>query len=331
MTSRRAVGVVALMVWLAAAAPQVLAQGATTQPAEKTQFLRWAGDERGGKLEAAVVTYRNRAGVRVDLVSAVHVGDRAYFEALSEMFRGYDAVLYEMVKPAGMAPPRAGEDSGSGVSSLQRFIKDMLGLEFQLDAIDYHARNFVHADLDAETFTRMQAERRESIFMLMLQSMLDELMNPAARQARTSRLQRMTLPELLGILTSPDRARQLKLLLAPEFQDLEGKLGVLSGPDGSVLLTERNKAAIKVLRQAIAKGNRKVAIFYGAAHMPDLEKRLAEMGFAPVSTRWLTAWDVPAAPGSAPATQPAAPPPLPQTPGDEEPAAPARVPDLIRT
>ena len=34
---------------------------------------------------------------------------------------------------------------------------------FQLDGIDYNAGNFVHADLDTETFHRMQEERGESI------------------------------------------------------------------------------------------------------------------------------------------------------------------------
>ena len=100
-------------------------------------------------LETAVVTYRNDQGARVDLVAAIHVGDRAYFDALNRMFAGYDAVLYEVVKPAGMEVPAPGERADNPVSSLQRFIKDMLGLEFQLDQVDYRAKNFVHADLDA--------------------------------------------------------------------------------------------------------------------------------------------------------------------------------------
>ena len=35
--------------------------------------------------------------------------------------------------------------------------KRTLDLEFQLDAIDYEAKNFIHADLDAETFQQMQS------------------------------------------------------------------------------------------------------------------------------------------------------------------------------
>jgi hypothetical protein len=116
----------------------------------------------------------------------------------------------------------------------------------------------------------------------------------------------MTLPELLAVLASPDRPRLLKLLIAPEFGDIDGKLAALEGPNGSVLVTERNKAAIKVTREQLAKGKKNLAIFYGAAHMNDMSKRLGEMGFAPVATRWVTAWDVSKKPAAAAATEPAA-------------------------
>jgi len=39
-------------------------------------------------------------------------------------------------------------------------------------------------------------------------------------------------------------------------------------------------------------GKKKIAIFYGAAHMTDMSKRLEAMGFSPVSTRWNLAWDL---------------------------------------
>jgi hypothetical protein len=278
-----------MLLGVAAAAP-----AQTSKPAEN-KFLRYVGDDNAGKLEAAIVTYHNPAtGARVDLVSAVHVADPAFFATLDHLFPRYDAVLYEMVKPAGMEPPDPGEHTGSGVSALQRFIKDVLHLQFQLDAINYHAKNFVHADLDAETFARMQDERGESIFMLMLQSMMQEMLNPTAASAN-SRLNNISLPELLAILASPDRPRQLKLLIAPEFGDIDTQMASLEGPTGSVLVTERNKAAIAVLTKSLAAGKKNIAIFYGAAHMHDMEKRVEALGFQPIATRWLTAWDVSAA------------------------------------
>jgi hypothetical protein len=62
--------------------------------------------------------------------------------------------------------------------------------------------------------------------------------------------------------------------------------------DGTVLLTERNKAAFAALKRAVSGGKKDIAVFYGAAHMPDLAKRLGEIGFKPIATEWRLAWDL---------------------------------------
>ena len=259
--------------------------------AEKEKFLRFVeDDDGGGRLEAAIVTYENDKGARVHLVSAVHVGERKYFTDLAKTFEGYDALLYEMVKPRDAAVPGPGVQSDSMVSTFQRMLKDLLELEFQLDAIDYRAKNFVHADLTAEEFVQLQEERGESILSLMLRAMMAEMQKP--QQAPE-----ISLPELLVAFTSPDRARHFKMILGRQFEDMEQKVAGLEGPNGSVLVTERNKAAVRVLKETIAKGKKNVGLFYGAAHMPDRSKRLAEAGFKPVKTEWRVAWDMTAREG----------------------------------
>lgn len=253
------------------------------------QFMKFQEDGAGGgTLEAEIVTYRSADGVSVDLVAAVHVADEAYFDRLNERFTQYDSVLYEMVKPAGMNMPKPGEPrADSPVSGLQRMLKNVLELDFQLDAIDYTAGNFVHADLDAETFQQLQQERGETLFQLMLRALMNDLMRP-----RTGG-QPLTLEDLLTAAAAPDRARQFKLLLAPQFQDMEALVAGFGDAKGeSVIITERNKAAMKALEQRIAQGDRKLAIFYGAAHLPDMQQRLAEMGFKRVDSEWLVAWDM---------------------------------------
>src|SRR6185295_4278089 len=104
--------------------------------------------------------------------------EKQYYDDLSRTFQKYDALLYEMVKPKDAGAPAPGQRSESMVSMFQRALKDVLELQFQLDAVDYRAKNFVHADLDAETFTKMQEERGESIFTLMLRQILDEMSKP---------------------------------------------------------------------------------------------------------------------------------------------------------
>ena len=271
--------------------PSRAEQAAAAPNAEKEKFLRFVeDDDGGGRLEAAIVTYENDKGARVHLVSAVHVGERKYFTDLAKTFEGYDALLYEMVKPRDAAVPGPGVQSDSMVSTFQRLLKDLLELEFQLDAIDYRAKNFVHADLTAEEFVQLQEERGESILSLMLRAMMAEMQKP--QQAPE-----ISLPELLVAFTSPDRARHFKMILGRQFEDMEQKVAGLEGPNGSVLVTERNKAAIRILKETVAKGKKNVGLFYGAAHMPDLSKRLAEAGFKPVKTEWRVAWDMTAREG----------------------------------
>jgi hypothetical protein len=268
------------------------------QQHEPTKFLRFVEAGRdGGRLETADATYKNDQGVAVHLVGAVHIADTGYFQALNKSFEQYDALLYEMVKPADMDVPkrRAADDEGgieaNGIGLvhiLQKGMKLFLDLDYQLDGIDYTKKNFVHADLTAEEFNRMQDERGESIFGLMLQQMLKELMKgDAANQAQD--IDPMTL---LGALSSEDSARQLKLILAKQFEHMDEMVAGLEGPNGSVLVTERNKAAIKVLKQQIAAGKKNMAIFYGAAHMKDMEKRLEELGFKRQKVEYRVAWDL---------------------------------------
>lgn len=279
------------------------------QDPNKTEFLRFVDDHKGGgKLESAIATYRNPQGVVVHLVAAVHVGERAYYQGLSKTFRGYDALLYEMVKPRDMDAPVRGQKAGGMVSALQRFLKDTLELEFQLDAIDYTAPNFVHADLDYETFAQLQEERGESLLTLMLRSMLDQ----ARRQDEGTAAEPITIFDILAAMSSPDSARQYKLLLAKQFQDIESQLAGVEGGEGTVILSERNKAALKVLKQTIESGKRNVGVFYGAGHMRGLEDALVgEMGFRRTAVEYRVAWDMT---GNPSATKPARPRPQPARP-----------------
>ncbi|HSV13211.1 MAG TPA: hypothetical protein VLI90_03065, partial [Tepidisphaeraceae bacterium] len=282
---------------LAAAAPPATTEPTaalppTTQAAKANDFLRFVDKgSTGSRLETADVAYRNADGATVHLVAAVHIGERDYFEGLNESFKLRDAVLYEMVKPKDQPAPEHGAESHSTISQMQRMIKDALGLEFQLDVIDYTRPNFVHADLDAETFERMQAERGESMTMLMVRQMLEQMANPPKDDANAPTSE-MQLEDLIQVFTRPDGERQVKLLLAKNLAQLEeGGMG-LDAMDGTVILTERNKAAISTLERTLKEGKRDVAVFYGAAHMPGLSKALVEMGFHPVAREWRRAWDL---------------------------------------
>jgi hypothetical protein len=74
---------------------------------------------------------------------------------------------------------------------------------------------------------------------------------------------------------------------------MEPVMKALEGENGSTLITERNLKALKVLRQQIEKGNKEFAIFYGAAHMPEMaDVLMQEFKMKKESVRWLDAWDL---------------------------------------
>ena len=68
---------------------------------------------------------------------------------------------------------------------------------------------------------------------------------------------------------------------------------MFDGPEGSTIITERNKKAFEVLDKQLKDGKKNVAVFYGAGHLPDMEKRLAaDFGLKREGEKWLTAWSL---------------------------------------
>jgi hypothetical protein len=94
-------------------------------------------------------------------------------------------------------------------------------------------------------------------------------------------------------LFSKDRAFKLKTLLADQFENMESQMLLFDGPDGSTIITERNKKALEVLGKQLKDGKKHVAVFYGAGHLPDMEKRLAaDFGLKREEEKWLKAWSL---------------------------------------
>lgn len=258
--------------------------------AEGSKFLRFIETgEREGHVDTALTTYRSPTGVEVALVGALHIGDKEYYEELNDRFRSYDAVLYEMIKDADVRP-QALNGSGHPISQIQLAMKSMLGLEFQLEGVDYSPKNFVHADMDPRTFSRLQRQKGENFFTLFLQSVLAEREMQLNGTARP-----ISLIDMVMAFSQDDRSHALKWLFAQQLEQLEGMLtGIDKGMDGkgSVIVTARNRVALEVLGDQIRNRKRRLAVFYGAGHMPDLEQQLLERGFRKVRHEWLTAWNL---------------------------------------
>jgi hypothetical protein len=281
----------------------VLAQE-TRERAKKapaSKFLRITKDAKGQPLalETATVRYRTAKGegdLIVDLVSVVHLGERDYYRKLNEQFDQYDVVLYELVAPKGTRIPKGGRSATDNpLALIQKISTFVLNLEMQTDRIDYTRSNFLHADLSPAEIAETISKRGDDGFTLFLSIAADMLrqQNLMAMKEKESPAKEEQPMDFWSMLTDRTTPSKLKRMMADQLASLESPDGPLGKTISTILISDRNKAALKVLQKELAKGKKKIAIFYGAGHMPDFEKRLrSDFGLEPVSTQWLPAWDL---------------------------------------
>ena len=97
-----------------------VATAASKEPAaagSKTTFLRLRR-QRSARFDGNRDRARNpqspeKQDVTIDLIGAVHIGEKAYYDKLNEEFEQYEALLSESVAPEGICAPKGG-GTGSG-------------------------------------------------------------------------------------------------------------------------------------------------------------------------------------------------------------------------
>lgn len=276
-------------------------EGAKDKEAENAsgigRFLRVTRDKKGQPLtlETSVVRYVPADGkqdVAVDLVGAVHIGDKQYYRDLNKLFDTYDVVLFELVMAEGTKLP---DGKGRGDGGLAGMLKSTLDLESQVEKIDYTKKNFVHADLSPQKMGEAMRKRGDTGLTLTL-SVFTDMMREANRreaQARKNPAKRTANEfDLFGALFAPDSHLRMKRLMADQMEE-SGDANAFGPTLSTLLIDDRNTAAAEVLDREIKKGHKKIAIYYGAAHMPDFDKRLTgAFKLKADKTTWLKAWDM---------------------------------------
>jgi hypothetical protein len=180
-------------------------------------------------------------------------------------------------------------DPLSGDDGLQAQLADALGLAFQLQAIDYGRPNFRCSDMTLDQLERSLAARgidfselsgtlAGSSFSAQLVNLLLKFVKivDALTDGRMSDMAKLAMIEVLGNESLTDAA--LNQQFGKGFAD--------------VIVGERNQIVVDDLAALIQAEPevKSVAIFYGAAHMADFEKRLAEqLQYQPGEARWLPA------------------------------------------
>ncbi len=284
--------------------------GRTVQAAPYSGSIRdYLRVERGlskeaNSLQTSIVRLVSGSGedqLLVDLVSAVHIGDASYYETLNSQLGQYDAVLYELVAPEGTdiaAALQARGDTDNPFATLLAFGKRIFGFRGQLESVDYGRTNFVHADLSPAQMMdaiRSRGDNELSVGLSIAADIVRAANVEVAKAEASASAEPATPagePDLLAWVTDPTTPVKLKRMLADQFDstDLSNQIGPTLN---TILVSDRNKRASEVLAEQIAAGKKRIAIFYGAAHMPDLEKRIADAhNLRRTVTHWLTAWDL---------------------------------------
>ncbi|GJM20018.1 MAG: hypothetical protein DHS20C14_22310 [Phycisphaeraceae bacterium] len=171
--------------------------------------------------------------------------------------------------------------------AIQRRLAEAAGLAFQLEEVDYTPRSWQNSDATIAELWNVEAESllsdepgdgeggSDPLFSLLsgesgLAKVMGSVLGFIGRSERSSFLFRVMLVEMLG---NADEA-MLAAGLGEEMAEM--------------LLTRRNEIVMRDLADTLGSDDApaSIAVFYGAAHLPDLQERLEARGFKPVSTTW---------------------------------------------
>src|SRR5262245_54101160 len=106
------------VIWLASCGFLVAQEASPPKPVERktgpAAYIRLQKDANGQPiaLQTATVRLVSPAGqgeLIVDLVGAVHVADKDYYDKMNHQLEEYDVVLYELVAPPGTRIPKGGK------------------------------------------------------------------------------------------------------------------------------------------------------------------------------------------------------------------------------
>lgn len=218
-------------------------------------------------LRSARLSLRQRdTGIQVTLFPMVHVGDRKFYESVSEDALKHHAILFEGLRSNKMR---------SLTASYRWLDLDRLGLVVQprLDeeAAQRAGARLVHADISENAAEELWSDM--PLWLRVLLSIGAPIFGAYQRLFAT----RESVAE--GMSRDLLRSRKSILEDGDEYQ-----------PIRDLLQGARDERLIQVLQKEIldaAYGTR-FAVIYGAAHIPPLVRHLIGFGFVTQPAEWMT-------------------------------------------
>ncbi len=264
-----------------------------------SDYIR-VSDAPGGTrvLEIAVRTFAvpGTPARSLSFVGVSHIGTARYYENLQTLLDSADLVLFEGVGGDEEDFRKPNRDQIDEASAMQVALARALELEFQLHAIDYDRDHFVNSDMTVlEMFALFSGENPDELSEEGLHR-LRETMETMQGQGLSGQLLEMMIGR---VETHPGFRRGFAWAMVEILGTLRGDMSEMKGlPQDmrdllTILLEKRNDVVVRdvaeVLGQPAPPGH--IMVFYGAAHMYDLEKRLVEkFSLEPVATQWFPAF-----------------------------------------
>ena len=164
-----------------------------------TEYLRLTKDgNRPKSLDVAITSFtRSDSELQVDLIGAIHIGEKSYYSQLNKLFDQYEVLLYELVAAEGTVIPRGGKREGGEhpLAMIQGMAKSALGLESQLEQIDYTKKHMIRADLTPEQMSAKMEARGDTPITLDLSAFADAMRQQNLKSSKQSAFQE-PLPEI---------------------------------------------------------------------------------------------------------------------------------------
>ncbi len=213
------------------------------------------------------------------LVGVAHIGEKQYYADIQSELDKQDVVLFEGVRSKVAKQPKVDPKAPKPVYQV---LSDAIGLDFQLVDIHYDRQHWINSDLSMDqldAINKKNSKGKPNAF-----NMIEQILDPNSAQAKMTTQMLASLP--------PSGKVALKIFLVEKLAKIDTLLAAEADPDTiKLILSDRNKSVENVYEKVLSgpQPPRSVAIFYGAAHMPELKAAFAaKYGYKLASQSWFT-------------------------------------------
>ncbi|HEV7868426.1 MAG TPA: hypothetical protein VGO90_12145 [Chthoniobacteraceae bacterium] len=258
-------------------------------------FLRAQAGKEGQHVLQTLSSEFRPAGGRgpsIWLVGVSHLGTEEYYTAIQKRLDAQTVVLFEGI---GLHDVKQGPGKPAEQTGVQSTLATALGLVFQLNAIDYRRPNFINSDLQVPELEKEVEERSAATGQPE-----NETFNKLVEALNGTGATGGALNQMIGLLGSSSQMRETTKLMLIQVLGRAGEFLAMAQQTSpemknlfEVVLTQRNAVVLRDLRTQLRKlqAGQSIAVFYGAAHMDEIAKRLRQdLGYVPAEQVWDSAF-----------------------------------------